>query len=156
MTRGPLVRLAAGAAIVVLTSGCAGPVRSTPSPAPTSSAAVATLPVGITPTMTTWSTEVDLPGVGTGVFTKAGSDAELALTASVAGVRLGLARVARIEGRAAFACSAIIVSGATPDGAVGAGRTAIVRYTGCATGDTFAWNYMVDDQRTLSIGVQDG
>lgn len=154
MSRTPLVRLAAVVAVVTLASGCAGPTRSTPTPQP--SGAVTTLPVGITPTMTTWDTEVDLPGVGKAVFTRVGDDAELHLTASVAGVRLGLGRGARIEGKTAFSCSATIVSGAAPDGAVGAGRTAVVRFPGCATGDSFAWNYMVDDQRTLSIGVEEG
>ncbi|MDO5533719.1 MAG: hypothetical protein Q4F65_03600 [Propionibacteriaceae bacterium] len=141
-------------AAVALT-GCAGPTRTPASPAPMASGPASALPVGITPSMTTWDSTVELPGVGEARFTREGDDAVVTLTAGVAGVRVGLARGARITDDVAFACGAQVLSGAAADGALGAGRTAVVRYEDCAHGDTFAWNYMVDAERTLSFGVQD-
>lgn len=144
------------AALAVALTGCAGPTRTPSTPPPAPGAPVATLPVGITPSMTAWDSTVELPGVGEARFTREGDDAIVTLTAAVAGVRIGLARGARIADDVAFACSAQVVSGASADGAVGTGRTAVVKYENCANGDTFAWNYMVDGERTLSIGVENG
>ncbi len=160
-----LVRVAVVAALVPLLAACGGvsapsgpsdPAPSAPAPTAAAPASASALPVGTTAQMTTWGSTVDLPGVGTATFTREGDDAVVTLTAAVAGVRVGLARGARIEGDVAFACSAMAGDGIAPDGGIGAGRRASVTYPDCAHGDTFAWNYMLDGERTLSVGVEEG